>query len=253
MKMINNIIGICSVIISYSAIAAISYMGGYWGEFKINAFSFVSAKDIVVNSINPLLFSIPPIIFSVIYVHISDLMRQKSKWKNFIFTILDILVFLLLIYLIFQNLFNIWYFLGALLLLLFSYFIASLNFLKTYMPVLRNRVLIIFITTLLPFYLYLSGITEAHKIMDEEQYSYVSSPIKDYQKNRINNLKYLGRIGDSFFLYISSKKEVMIIPVSKCENLIICYVSNEYKYFDIKWFHDSYDLLKRNIDHLMGG
>jgi len=245
MKMNEKIIAFTSVALAYSGIIAVCYLLGYWNVFEVDILSYVSLRDIAVHSVKPVIINVILLLFIGFVVHKTDLSYKKSLLKRVVRGILDVFVVLILIYSLFNDDYAIWYIFIPFVLVFFAAIVAKIDYLERFIPHYRNRVLLIFVVTIMPSYSYLYGASDAKRIVEEEEYSYVSRPYMGLNDKRMNDLKYLGKMGDTYFLYLSSKNEVIRIPVSKTGNIHIGRVSyNQKTIFD--WAQKQFDKIKEN-------
>jgi hypothetical protein len=234
--MIDRISKILLLIPPYSILIAVCYLNGYWGSFHIDIFSYLTASDIALYAISPMLGVGFILLISILLAHLDDV-RNTHTGNNI--SIKELIIYAMtLLFIIFFTLFS-WsafYIITPILFsLIMAFSLAKSGIFDSYIPLLRNRIFVLFVLTLFPFESYGYGVKQAMMIKNGEEYTYISRPIKDLNSNRIDNVRYLGKAGSLFIFYIIGADEVLLMPIEKCDLLCLTYRLNTSNYLLSKY------------------
>ncbi len=202
-------------------------MWGYWPNFGVNIFEYVSLSDIIRVAIIPVgsVFIFVLIGFCLGETTVADILPKSGGNKTIIGRFLNKIKWLLiLIYaavvfiLIFYPVPNKWFVLPTLLMLPFYLPLKGAGFLSE----IKNdsiRSIIIIATIALPLYSYAIGKINADKILRNTDYQYMEL-VKEGKKQR---LKFLGYANQYVFLLSMNNQDLVISKIDKVSPMYLHY------------------------------
>lgn len=215
--MVNKIAKYSSLAIPYSVLISIIHLFGYWSAFEIDFYSYISAQELAIRSIPPFIyvglssflgfFSSRPQNESIIKkVDKLDIMLMLS---TLILSIIILFYFDTYRYIVFSII---------IFLLIVTYLKSTDNF-----AIFKENKMLFYLLIMLPILAYAHGRTESEKIIQGSSYKYFTEEIDEISKTNATdkNKRYIGKIGDYVFIYISSDRSILITELSKLTPFII--------------------------------
>lgn len=214
--MLNNIAKYSSLAIPYSVLISIIHLFGYWSAFDIDFYSYISAQELAIRSIPPF-----------IYVGISSFLgffckksgnnptNSKIDKIDIILMLLTFLFFCLI--LIYFNTYRYIVYSIIIFLLIAIYLKFTDNFI-----IFKESKILFYLLILLPILVYAHGRTESEKIIQGKSYKYFIASSNELLITHIGeNKRYVGKIGDYVFIYISSDQSILITELNKITPFVI--------------------------------
>jgi len=214
---------------AYFFSVAILYLWGYWSPFNINILEYVSLSDIVKTAAYPIA---SVFIFMAIGALLGEAMFPKgfmpqggdtnTKTRALLRRIVPALVTVYMTFMVMLFLFGPiekWRALPVLLAIPTSLALKKAEALHTLIKSERARSVVLFLLAALPPFAYGHGALRANDIITGKSYFYVISDIQGYSyksdTQRDFHLRYIGKVGEQYFLYSPEVRSVLILPMDE--------------------------------------
>jgi hypothetical protein len=197
--------------IPFAVVVSVCYLSAYWGTFDVDVFSYITASEVLVFSSVPLLSVGVASIIGMLIGNLSSVYEEKST-KNF--KLINIVVLIILgITLIFGD--ELRWMIYPIFLVALIMFLLGVNgaFITDGKPNLRMMVLIL-ILIYLPAQAYGVGKSHSHRIKSGKGFKFIVNEISGVKKASDTDLRYLGKVGGSLFIYHVTEQEVLIVNIS---------------------------------------
>lgn len=207
-----------SIISIYALLLSIIYLFGFWNQFNINFLEYVSINEVILLSLKSLIISFSGFLLGVL---INQLYMTKvlpygegrdtpeGKFLHKWWRLLILIPLLASIYIFIES--NEPRFLLLILSVVFGVWIANRDFLAEYLSQhisISGRFNIVFISIQMLFFAYPFGTSAAETIIKKKEET-VTVEINDHKYT------YIGKLGDSLFVYTDMKETLQITPIPK--------------------------------------
>ncbi|MFD2192041.1 hypothetical protein [Pistricoccus aurantiacus] len=193
---------------------AIIYAGTYWTSFGINVLEFATLADVAKMAVLPVVVSAVVLIFNTLLQTLLDLFEfKKRRWLYFFISAIGItLLFILGI--------------GPTLVLLIFILVVIVQAKnvspKIFINTGNNNILAILLLVILPGGAYFNASLNAKNVLEGQKYSYT---IIDEKK-----LRYVGYIGEYWFLFDGTTESIKVIRASNIESMTLFFYPEFPKY-----------------------
>lgn len=210
-----------------SVAIAVCYLEGYWGTFNIDIFSFLTFSEIAVLSIEPIWkVGISTILGACIGIGINryeDASKEKTDSKTkiikFFLGFISFLMVLILAIVFFYGGPTKWKIIPLLLTIPLVGIVALTGVLHKDGKIHRTTFFILMFTILLFTQSYGLGKAKALHIEQGSMFTYIHNTELNKYTEKPEDVRYLGKAGSYFFVYLADKKQVLSINLDKIEAL----------------------------------
>lgn len=200
--------------VPYSIFVSSFYLYGYWDSFEIDFYSYINVQEIAIRSIVPLAHVGIGTFFGFFTNGNRSEFGAKLSRLDILIIILVFAVCLFVItsYSTYRHI---------------AYSIISILCIAVFFKFTNNRILdykyIFYLLILLPVLSFYYGKTESELIINGAKYKTVIFSDIEKAKNYkgIKELRYIGKINEYIFLYISERKETLVLNYNDSTPLII--------------------------------
>jgi hypothetical protein len=220
------------------------YLWGYWHNFNVNILEYLSLADIIKYTAYPVATAVSAFAIGVLLGAEGSVTRalapgggQATKFGQILYRYRKPLAFLYVFsctaLLIFGPIEK-WFVLPLLFAFVIAEILDSLPMIRSRLPNMRYRTMVLVIASALPLAAYGSGLIAADNVLSAKQFDYLDSAIEGVAKPDDlppdRRLRFLGHAGEYAFLWEPTRAAVVLIRLEDAGPLILRhYVSGQVK------------------------
>jgi hypothetical protein len=214
--------------IPFAVVTSVCYQWGYWGEFHIDIFSYLTPSEILVLASVPLLgisfFSLIGFLIAEA-AYTFEINTAKNSHKNIVpikkgIKAFDLFCVFVLVIILFFGGTDKWIYIPLFIGLIIIGLIFLIVFFQGGRLPSKKDFLVITICTLLPFQAFGYAKHKALQVKQGEEYKYFTSDIPSIDTEQ-NPLRYIGKTSSKVFFYSPETEEVFVFDISQLEPMKI--------------------------------